>query len=97
MSSLEILTSTASHDLTSDHEEQVRNGSLLLRDQDAVKEDSVTQECDQKDDQCRTEAYRKIVDSDEEKDLNSSDEEEILTGYERHFMPTAVDILEVSN
>lgn len=101
MSLLEIVTSKSPQDVTSDTEEQFRDGSLLLGSQDtvmedSVKEDSVPEECDQKDDRCKTEAYRKIVDSDEETDMNSSDEEQDMSGYERHFMPTAIDMLEVS-
>ncbi|XP_029365342.1 interleukin 12 receptor, beta 2a, like isoform X2 [Echeneis naucrates] len=42
--------------------------------------------------------YSKIVDSDEEKDkddcLNSADDE-VTSGYERHFMPTASEIMQV--
>lgn len=101
MSLLEIVISKSPQDVTSDTEEQFRDGSLLLDSQDtvmedSVKEDSIPEECDQKDNRCKTEAYSKIVDSDEETDMNSSDEEQDMSGYERHFMPTAIDMLEVS-
>nr|XP_057905419.1 interleukin 12 receptor, beta 2a, like isoform X2 [Doryrhamphus excisus] len=56
---------------------------------------------------CAREEYKKMVDSDEEKGMsgvvdtedswNSEEEEEegFASGYEKHFMPTSVDILEV--
>lgn len=96
MSSLEIVTSNSAQDVTADAEEPLRDRSMLLGTQDPVKEDSVTEECGQEDHRCEPEAYRKIVDSDEE-DMNSSEEEQDMTGYERHFMPTAIDMLEVSS
>lgn len=65
-------------------------------EEDSVRGGSVKEECGQKDNRCELEAYRKMVDSDEE-DMNSSDEEQDLTGYERHFMPTDIDMLEVSS
>lgn len=40
----------------------------------------------------RTE-YKKMVDTDEERSWSSSEEEPCTSGYEKHFMPTAVDIL----
>lgn len=43
----------------------------------------------------RTE-YKKMVDSDEERSWSSSEEEPCTSGYEKHFMPTAVDVLEHS-
>lgn len=43
----------------------------------------------------RTE-YKKMVDSDEERSWSSSEEEPCTSGYEKHFMPTSVDILEHS-
>lgn len=41
-----------------------------------------------------TEAYSKMVDSDEETSWSSSEVEPCISGYEKHFMPTAEDILE---
>lgn len=101
MSFLEVVTSKSPQDVTSDAEERSRARSILLgsRDtveEDLVKEDSATEECGHKDNRCEPGAYRKIVDSDEQ-DTNSSDEEQDVTGYERHFMPTATDMLEVSS
>lgn len=55
--------------------------------------------CDRADQRCRREEYSKMVDSDEEGNnkvdsWSSSEEEEFTPGYEKHFMPTALDILE---
>lgn len=69
---------------------------MLLGSQDTVQEDPVTEECAQEDIKCEPEAYSKMVDSDEE-DANSSDEEPNRADYERHFMPTVRDLLEVSS
>lgn len=101
MSLLEIVTSKAPQDVTSDTEERSSDRNMLLDSRDAVREDSVnedsvTEERGQKDNRREPEAYRKMVDSDEE-DVNSSDEEQNMTGYERHFMPTVMDMLEVSS
>lgn len=41
----------------------------------------------------RTEAYSKMVDSDEERSWSSSEEEPCTSGYEKHFMPTAMEVL----
>lgn len=95
MSSLEIVTSESSQDVTSDSEEPLREGSKLLCSLDIVKEDSVREKRGPEDNQCERDAYRKIVDSEEE-ETNSSDEEQDTAGYERHFMPTVMDMLEVS-
>lgn len=42
----------------------------------------------------RTEAYSKMVDSDEERSWGLSDEGACISGYEKHFMPTAAEVLE---
>lgn len=42
----------------------------------------------------RTEAYSKMVDSDEDRSLSSSEEEPCISGYEKHFMPTAAEVLQ---
>uniref|UniRef100_UPI0037E7C83A interleukin 12 receptor, beta 2a, like n=1 Tax=Semicossyphus pulcher TaxID=241346 RepID=UPI0037E7C83A len=71
------------------------------------REDAVTEECHRTDLKYGKQAYSKIVDSDEEKGVeeeeeerkdcwNSSTEEVYESGYEKHFMPTALEILEVS-
>lgn len=41
-----------------------------------------------------TKAYSKMVDSDEETSWSSSEVEPCISGYEKHFMPTAADIVE---
>lgn len=70
------------------------------------QKDDVTEECDRTDRRYDREEYSKMVDSDEEKDRegeedrddcpDSSEEEQFISGYEKHFMPTALEILEVS-
>ncbi|KAK2833571.1 hypothetical protein Q5P01_017460 [Channa striata] len=80
----------------------VGDGCLQTDCQDDRKED-VTEECDGTDRRYGRDEYRKMVDSDEERDRegdedrddcwNSSEEEEFISGYEKHFMPTAVEIL----
>lgn len=66
------------------------------------KEDVVTKDCDRFKPRYEREEYSKMVDSDEEKDRetedrddcsNSSEEQQFMSGYEQHFMPTAVEIL----
>lgn len=42
----------------------------------------------------RTEAYSRMVDSDEERSWSLSEEEPCISGYEKHFMPTATEVLE---
>lgn len=42
----------------------------------------------------KTEAYSKMVDSDEERSWSSSEEEPRISGYEKRFMPTAVELLQ---
>ncbi|XP_070837676.1 interleukin 12 receptor, beta 2a, like [Chaetodon trifascialis] len=73
--------------------------------QDDQREDAVTEECHRTDFRCGREAYSKMVDSDEERDReeedredcwSSSEDEQCTSGYEKHFMPTASEILEVS-
>lgn len=71
------------------------DGSSQVDCQDGQKEDSDTEECEQTDHRCRREAYSKMVDSDEEK-WSSSEEEQGVSGYETHFMPTAMEICQVS-
>lgn len=73
----------------------VGDGSSQLDCQDD-RRDAVTEDCHRTDNKCGREAYSKMVDSDEERSWSSSDEEQCTSGYERHFMPTASEILEVS-
>ncbi|KAM6965905.1 interleukin 12 receptor, beta 2a, like [Tautogolabrus adspersus] len=76
---------------------------------DDEREDAVTEETHRTDRKYGAEAYSKIVDSDEERDeekeeeeeeredcWSSSTEEPLESGYEKHFMPTALEILEVA-
>ncbi|XP_071383964.1 interleukin 12 receptor, beta 2a, like isoform X2 [Centroberyx affinis] len=65
--------------------------------EDAVREE----ECERTEGRRRygREEYSKMIDSDEERDredsLSSSEEKEFTSGYEKHFMPTPMEILEV--
>lgn len=69
---------------------------------DDHKEDVVTEECDKTDHRYGREEYSKMIDSDEDRDRereedvddcwNSSEEEHFTSGYEQHFMPTALEI-----
>lgn len=56
------------------------------------REDAVTEESHRTDHKCGREAYSKMVDSDEEKGWSSFEEEQCTSGYEKHFMPTALDV-----
>ncbi|XP_062264720.1 interleukin 12 receptor, beta 2a, like [Platichthys flesus] len=72
-------------------------------DQEEPRENAVTKECGRVDHSHGREEYSKMVDSDEERDReedkedcwSSSEEDESTTGYEKHFMPTALEILDV--
>lgn len=70
--------------------------------QDDQREDAVTEGCHKTNHKYeRKTAYSKMVDSDEEEEdrkdcWSSSEEEPCTSGYEKHFMPTALEILEVS-
>lgn len=84
----------------------VEDGCSQMDCQDDQKEDVVTEDCDRTDNRYEREQYSKMVDSDEERDKereedsdgcsNASEEDEFTSGYEKHFMPTALEILEVS-
>ncbi|XP_026216095.1 interleukin 12 receptor, beta 2a, like [Anabas testudineus] len=83
----------------------VEDGCSQMDCQDDHKEDVVTEDCDRTDNRYEREQYSKMVDSDEERDKeredsdgcsNASEEDEFTSGYEKHFMPTALEILEVS-
>lgn len=66
--------------------------------QNEQREDAIAEEC-HRTDQYGREAYSKMLDLDEERerdDYSSSEEEPSVSGYEKHFMPTALEILEVS-
>lgn len=72
------------------------DGILQTDCQDDQMEDAVTEDCHKTDNKFGREAYGKMIDSDDAKSWSSSEEEECTSGYERHFMPTALEILEVS-
>nr|XP_020472020.1 interleukin-6 receptor subunit beta-like isoform X1 [Monopterus albus]XP_020472021.1 interleukin-6 receptor subunit beta-like isoform X1 [Monopterus albus]XP_020472022.1 interleukin-6 receptor subunit beta-like isoform X1 [Monopterus albus] len=79
------------------------NGDWCLQ-MDDPRKDVVTEECDRTDQKYGREEYSKMIDSDEERDKgdegdggsswNSAEEEEFTLGYEKHFMPTAMEVLE---
>ncbi|XP_022071259.2 interleukin 12 receptor, beta 2a, like [Acanthochromis polyacanthus] len=73
----------------------VRDGGSHMNDDE--KEDAVRDESDRTDHRYGKQAYSKMVDSDEEKDgcWSSLEEQDIPSGYERHFMPSAAEILEL--
>lgn len=77
----------------------VGDGCLQMDCQDDQREEAVTEECHRTDHRYRREEYSKMVDSDEERDRedcwSSTEEEQLTSGYEKHFMPTAFEILEV--
>ncbi|XP_074513020.1 interleukin 12 receptor, beta 2a, like isoform X2 [Sebastes fasciatus] len=68
--------------------------------QDDQREETVTEECHRTDRRYGREEYSKMIDSDEERDReedcwSSSEEGQSTSGYEKHFMPTALEVLEV--
>lgn len=81
----------------------LENGCSQIYCEEAQKEDVITEDCDRTDHRY-DEEYSKMVDSDEEKDkvgAEDSDDcsdssEDFTSGYEKHFMPTVREILEVS-
>lgn len=67
--------------------------------QDNQRKDAVTEECDRIEGRYKRKEYSKMIDSDEEDKADSwssSEEEEFTSGYEKHFMPTPLEMLEVS-
>lgn len=75
----------------------VGDGCSQIDFQDDQRKDVVTEECDRTDQRYGREEYSKMLDSDEERDgcWSSTDEEPFTSGYEKHFMPTDMEILEV--
>lgn len=81
----------------------VGDGCSQMDCQDDQREDAVTEEGGRTQHRPRREEYSKMVDSDEEKDKeedreecwSSSEEEQFTSGYEKHFMPSALEVLEV--
>lgn len=76
---------------------RVAGDEILQTDcQDDQMEDAVTEDSHKTDNKYGREAYGKMIDSDDERSWSSSEEEQYTSGYERHFMPTASEILEIS-
>ncbi|XP_047428092.1 interleukin 12 receptor, beta 2a, like [Mugil cephalus] len=75
----------------------VGDGCSQMDFQDDQRETVVAGECDRTDHRYGREEYSKMLDSDEERDVcwSSSEEEPFSSGYEKHFMPTDLEILEV--
>lgn len=86
----------------------VGDGCTQFDCQDDQGEDAVIAECHRTDHRFGREEYSKMIDSDEERDKqqqeeeedtgdcwSSSEEEPFPSGYEKHFMPTALEVLEV--
>ncbi|XP_073351307.1 interleukin 12 receptor, beta 2a, like [Pagrus major] len=100
---IQLGASKSSLEETSDTDGLIRpvigEGSSQMDCQDDQMKDGVTKECPRTDRKYGREAYSKMVDSDEERDnedcWNSSEEEQGTSGYEKHFMPTVSEILEV--
>ncbi|KAM4530641.1 interleukin 12 receptor, beta 2a, like isoform 2-T2 [Odontesthes bonariensis] len=63
--------------------------------QEDLREDPAAEECDRTDRRYGRKEYSKMVDSDEEKVdcWSSSEEEQCTSGYEKHFMPSPLEIL----
>ncbi|XP_033945011.1 interleukin 12 receptor, beta 2a, like [Pseudochaenichthys georgianus] len=69
--------------------------------QDDKREEAVPEECHRADHRYGREEYSKMVDSEEERDkkeenggdcLSSSEEDQSMSGYEKHFMPTVFEL-----
>ncbi|XP_032394305.1 interleukin 12 receptor, beta 2a, like isoform X1 [Etheostoma spectabile] len=81
----------------------VGDGCLQMDHHDNQREEAVTEECHRTDHRYRREEYSKMVDSDEDREeeekredcWSSIEEEQSTFGYEKHFMPTAFELLEV--
>lgn len=93
-----LKASKSSLEKTSDADELsrplVRKGSSQMDCQDDQRDDVVIEENHRTDHKYGRQAYSKMVDSDEDKeDSWSSEEEQCTSGYEKHFMPTPLEIL----
>ncbi|XP_054463478.1 interleukin 12 receptor, beta 2a, like isoform X2 [Anoplopoma fimbria] len=82
----------------------VGDGSSQVDCQGEQREEAVKEEGHGTDHRYGREEYSKMIDSDEERDReeenreecwSSSEEEQSVTGYEKHFMPTAREVQEV--
>ncbi|XP_042360621.1 interleukin 12 receptor, beta 2a, like [Plectropomus leopardus] len=64
--------------------------------EDDQREEAVTEECHRTDHRYGREEYSKMLDSDEEKDReegwSSEEDEQPTSGYEKHFMPSALEV-----
>lgn len=63
--------------------------------QDDRREDPVKENSDRRDNRYGRKEYSKMVDSDEDKTdcWSSSEEEQSTSGYEKHFMPSPMEIM----
>uniref|UniRef100_A0A146XXN1 Interleukin-12 receptor subunit beta-2 n=1 Tax=Fundulus heteroclitus TaxID=8078 RepID=A0A146XXN1_FUNHE len=70
-------------------------GCFQMECQDDQKADPVTEKVNRTDSRNGRKEYSKMVDSDEEKNdsWSSSEEEQSTSGYEKHFMPSASEIM----
>ncbi|TNN80585.1 Interleukin-6 receptor subunit beta [Liparis tanakae] len=81
----------------------VGDGGSKTDCQDDQRKEDVAEECHGTDHRYGREEYTKMDDSDKERDReengedvwSSSEEEQPESGYEKHFMPTALEVLEV--
>ncbi|XP_068574967.1 interleukin 12 receptor, beta 2a, like [Cebidichthys violaceus] len=88
---------------TSDPDELTRlvvgHGCPQVNCQDDRREGAVPEDCHGTDHSYGRKDYSHMVDSDEERhredSCSSSEEEQSVSGYEKHFMPTALEVLEV--
>lgn len=79
------------------------DGCSQMDCQDDHSEDAVTEEFGRTEHRYGRKEYSKMVDSDEERDReedrddcwSSSEEEQFTSGYEKHFMPSALEILDI--
>ncbi|XP_072225124.1 interleukin 12 receptor, beta 2a, like isoform X2 [Leuresthes tenuis] len=73
----------------------VKDECSRTNSQEDQREDPASEECDRTDHRCGRKEYSKMVDSDEEKVdcWSSSEEEQCTSGYEKHFMPSSLEIL----
>nr|XP_043906260.1 interleukin-12 receptor subunit beta-2-like [Solea senegalensis] len=107
ISVLEVVKNQINLKKTSDVDEitwtAARDGCSYKDCQDKQIQDAVTKERDRTDHRCEREEYSKMVDSDEEGDReedkddcsSSSNKEQFTSGYEKHFMPTALELQNV--
>lgn len=62
---------------------------------DLQREETITEDHNRTDRRYRREEYSKMIDSDEDRnDEFSSEEEQFISDYEKHFMPNPLEILQ---